>query len=59
MTPAMVHAGLAPEVQAARAITLSQAYAAHPERFVRRAPRPPDLPTAVWINPPKTEVPTQ
>ncbi len=60
MTPAIVHAGLAPEVQAARAITLSQAYAAHPERFVRRAPRPPDLPTAVWINPPpKHEVPTQ
>jgi len=60
MTPAIVHAGLAPEVQAARAITLSQAYAAHPERFVRRAPRPPDLPTAVWINPPpKKEVQTQ
>jgi len=60
MTPAIVHAGLAPEVQAARAITLSQAYAAHPERFVRRAPRPPDLPTAVWINPPPDrEVPTQ
>ncbi len=60
LTPATVHAGLAPEVQAARAITLSQAYAAHPERFVRRAPRPPDLPTAVWINPPpKKEVQTQ
>ena len=60
LTPAIVHAGLAPEVQAARAITLSQAYAAHPERFVRHAPRPPDLPTAVWINPPPDrEVPTQ
>ncbi len=60
MTPAIVHAGLAPEVQAARAITLSQAYAAHPERFVRHAPRPPDLPTAVWINPPANkEVPAQ
>jgi putative transposase len=60
MTPAIVHAGLAPEVQAARAITLNEAYAAHPERFVRRLPTPPELPTAVWINPPsKKEVPTQ
>ncbi len=32
---AIVHAGLAPEVQAARPITLSHAYAAHPERFAR------------------------
>ncbi|MFT5616209.1 MAG: putative transposase, partial [Granulosicoccus sp.] len=24
-----------------------------PERFVRRHPRPPKVPTAVWINPPK------
>jgi hypothetical protein len=28
---------------------------AHPERFVRKLPRPPDLPTAVWINKPKEE----
>src|ERR1022692_807483 len=27
-------------------------YAAHPERFVRKPPQPPALPTAVWINPP-------
>ncbi len=52
LAPAMVHFGLAPEVQAARAATLERAYAAHPERFVRRPPRPPELPTAVWINPP-------
>ena len=52
MTPATVHAGRAPEVHAARAITLGEAYAAHPERFVRRPPTPPELPTAVWINPP-------
>ena len=24
-----------------------------PERFVRQPPRPPALPTAAWINPPK------
>jgi putative transposase len=60
MTPATVHFGLAPEVQAARAATLERAYAAHPERFVRGMPMPPELPTAVWINPPaKKEVPPQ
>ena len=52
LTPAIVHAGRAPEVQAARAITLAAAHAAHPERFVRRPPTPPELPSAVWINPP-------
>ena len=60
LTPATVHAGRAPAVQAARAVTLAEAYAAHPERFVRRAPRPPELPSAVWINKPiEKEVPTQ
>ena len=24
-----------------------------PERFVRKPPKPPHIPTAVWINPPK------
>jgi len=52
MTPATVHAGRAVEVHADRAITLDEAYAVHPERFVRRPPTPPALPTAVWINPP-------
>jgi len=60
LTPAIVHAGRAPEVQAARAITLAAAHAAHPERFVRRPPTPPELPSAVWINPPiEKEVPPQ
>ncbi len=61
-TPAAVHAGRAPEITAARAITLDAADAAHPERFVRRPPTPPVVPTAVWINPPakeEEEVPTQ
>lgn len=35
LAPAMVHSGLAPEVQAARAVTLERAYAAQPERFVQ------------------------
>jgi putative transposase len=53
MTPEMVHRGRAEEVRAARALVLAEAYAAHPERFVRGRPEPPPLPTAVWINPPK------
>jgi len=61
LTPAVVHAGLAAEVTAARAVTLTRAYEAHPERFVHHPPRPPQVPTAVWINPPaqKEEEPTQ
>jgi putative transposase len=53
LTPAVVHAGQAEAVTAERRLTLARAYATHPERFVRHAPRPPVLPTAVWINPPK------
>jgi len=58
MTPGMVHRGRAEEVHARRAIVLADAYSTHPERFVRKRPEPPPLPTAVWINPPK-EVPPQ
>ena len=35
------------------ALHLSTAYAAHPERFVRKVPDPPALPTVAWINEPK------
>jgi putative transposase len=60
LTPADVHAGRAPEITAARAVTLDAAYAAHPERFVHRPPTPPVVPGAVWINPPTTkETPPQ
>jgi putative transposase len=58
LTPAMVHHGRAGEVRAARQVVLADAYAAHPERFVRKRPEPPPLPGPVWINPPK-EVPPQ
>jgi putative transposase len=50
VTPAMLHYGHAAKVIQARQQTLETAYAAHPERFVRGRPRPPKLPTAVWIN---------
>jgi putative transposase len=52
LTPEMVHTGRAPLVLAQREKVLDAAYAAHPERFVRRPPKPPALPAAVWINPP-------
>ena len=52
LTPATVHYGQAQAVLERRQETLQAAYAAHPERFVRGAPRPPSLPTAVWINEP-------
>jgi putative transposase len=52
MTPSTVHHGLAEQTHTARAAVLDAAYAATPERFVRRAPRPPKLPTGAWINKP-------
>jgi putative transposase len=55
MTPATVHHGRAEDTHAARQTVLDAAYAATPERFVRRAPRPPALPTAAWINKPDSK----
>jgi putative transposase len=52
LTPEAVHYAQAETVHAARRQVLHAAYAAHPERFVRRRPEPPPLPTAAWINPP-------
>jgi putative transposase len=52
MTPVAVHHGTAPELHQLRARVLDAAYQQHPERFVRRAPTPPPLPTAAWINKP-------
>jgi putative transposase len=53
LTPATVHRSQASTALAARAQTLAEGFAAHPERFVRGAPRPASVPNAVWINPPK------
>jgi putative transposase len=53
LTPAVVHFGDAPLVLARRQTVLDAAYAAHPERFVRRPPVPLPLPSAVWINKPR------
>ena len=57
-TPAEVHSGRAERVRARRADVLDAAYAALPERFVRKPPEPPALPTAVWINEPKEDAAT-
>ena len=57
LTPAMVHYGQAVEKIAAREQVLLAAHEAHPERFVRGIPKPPALPTAVWINPPSVTEP--
>jgi putative transposase len=52
MTPATVHHGRAEQLHADRARVLAAAFARTPERFVRRAPTPPPVPTAAWINKP-------
>ena len=55
MTPAMVHHGQATHILAHRQVVLDAAFRAHPERFVRKPPRPPELPSQVWINRPPLE----
>jgi putative transposase len=52
LTPAMMHSGQAQIVTQQRQQVLTAAFQAHPERFVHHPPRPPIVPTAVWINPP-------
>ena len=55
MAPAAVHDGTAAALTKNRAITLDAAFAAHPIRFKGVAPKPPALPAAAWINPPKKQ----
>jgi len=57
-TPADLHYGRAEVVRQQRGVVLDTAYAAHPERFVRKPPQPPALPTTAWINQPKEDTPT-
>ena len=54
-TPADVHYGASDEVRRRRGIVLDGAFQAHPERFVRKPPEPPKLPTISAINPPSEE----
>jgi putative transposase len=53
LSPAVVHYGLAPEAIERRRAVLDAAYSVHPERFVRKPPRPLPAPKEVWINKPQ------
>lgn len=53
LTPSDVHHGRAAMRLAERQRVLDAAYHAHPERFVHGQPQAPELPKAVWINPPE------
>jgi putative transposase len=53
LAPDDVHYGRAARVLDQRRVVLAAAYAAHPERFVRHAPTPREVPTQVWINRPE------
>ena len=55
MAPEAVHYGHAHVLFQRRAVTLDAAFRANPKRFKGNAPRPPKLPIAAWINPPKKE----
>ena len=52
MTPAMVHYGVTEAIRCQRNQVFQVAFETHPERFVHGVPIVPDLPRAVWINPP-------
>ena len=59
MTPGAVHSGQAAAITIARAATLNDAFAVHPERFKGKRPSPPIVPDKVYINPPlKKEIDT-
>jgi len=47
-----VHYGKAKGLYTSRKEVLRVAYEAHPERFVKSIPVPPQLPKKVWINKP-------
>lgn len=53
LTPADVHFHRAQAMLQKRQAVLQAAYAKTPERFVKGPPIPPQLPPAVWINPPQ------
>ena len=52
LTPSMVHHGQATAVIEQRQVVLNAAYQAHPERFVRSAPKLLAIPKEVRINKP-------
>jgi putative transposase len=59
LTPADVHFGQAQSILDQRQQVLQAAYLKNPERFVKGLSAPAQVPTAVWINPPKTAIPVE
>jgi putative transposase len=59
MTPDQIHFGQANAIHAARQTALDAAFLNTPERCVRQRPKPPQILTAVWINPPMKTEPAQ
>ena len=59
LTPADVHFGRAQTVLDQRQQVLQAAYLKNPERFVKGPSIPTQVPTAVWINPPKLYSPAE
>jgi putative transposase len=59
LTPEVVHYGRTEAILEQRRTVLEAAYAAHPERFVRKPPTPEAPPTAAWINPPRPTAPEE
>jgi putative transposase len=57
LTPADVHYGRAEKILQERQKVLQKAYQKNPERFVHGPSKPPQLPKAVWINPPQESPP--
>ena len=53
VTPAQRHSGEDKIVYGERQAVLAAFHQQHPERFVRGAPAPPELPGEVWINKPE------
>jgi putative transposase len=53
LSPTDVHHGNTDTIIASRQAVLDNAYALHPERFVRKMPLHKPMPEAVWINEPK------
>ena len=57
LTPNEVHEGRSDEVLERRHAVRMAAFASHPERYPRGAPRRQTLPSAVYINPPASPLP--
>jgi len=59
LTPADVHFGRAQSILDQRQQVLHAAYLKNPERFVKGLSAPAQVPSAVWINPPKMTIPVE